>query len=128
MFRVVTRRTGRLPTLPILFSTNDYSDTVLAEWDAISQTADVVNEMGNVGNLPVRLVTTLNTYHEQPLPVEDPDETTQTWAALQDDLLSISTNREQTMVEEATHFSLLVNPNHAIIVSEAIIEFIEDIQ
>ena len=59
-------------------STNAHSDTVLAEWDAFAQSAEVVNETGNVDNLPVQLITALNTYHEQPLPVEDPDETTQT--------------------------------------------------
>ena len=109
-------------------STNAHSDTVLAEWDAFAQSAEVVNERGNVDNLPVQLITALNTYHEQPLPVEDPDETTQTWIMLQQDLLSVSPNSQQTVVEEATHFSLLVNPKHAIIVTEAIIEFVGDVR
>ncbi len=61
-----------------VFSTNAYSDTVFAEWSAFPQSAEVVNEIGDVGNLPIRLVTALNTYHEQPLPGENPDGTTQT--------------------------------------------------
>lgn len=35
--------------------------------------ADIVNETGDVDNPPVCVVTAFNTYHEQPLPVEDPD-------------------------------------------------------
>ena len=101
-------------------STNAHSETVLAEWKAFAQSAEYVNETGNAGNLPVRLITALNTYREQPLPFESPDETTQTWVMLQDDLLHTSTNREQTVVEEATHFSLLVDSTHAMTVSEVI--------
>jgi hypothetical protein len=107
-------------------STNAHNDTVLAEWDVFAQSAEYVNETGNVGNLPVRLITALHTYQEQPLPVESPDVTTQTWVVLQDNLLGISPSSEQTVVEEATHFSLLVNPNHAVFVSETIITFVEE--
>lgn len=109
-------------------STNTYSDTVLAEWDAFAQSAAYVNETGHVSNLPVRLITALNTYHEQPLPSENPDVTTQTWIVLQQDLLSVSPNSQQTVVEEATHFSLLVNANHAAFVSNTITMLIEEIR
>jgi pimeloyl-ACP methyl ester carboxylesterase len=103
-----------------LLSTNTHSDTVLAEWDAFPQSSAQVNEAGNFGDLPIRLVTALGTYLEQPLPGEDPDETTQTWIALQNDLLQLSTYNTRTVIEEGTHFSLLVNPDHAKFVSEAI--------
>ncbi len=109
-------------------STNAHSDTVLAEWKAFAQSAGYVNETGNAGNLPVRLITALNTYHEQPLPVEDPDKTTQTWVVLQQDLLRVSPNSQQTVVEEATHFSLLVNANHAALVSNTITRLLEEIR
>lgn len=109
-------------------STNAHSDTVLAEWDAFAQNAEVVNEIGNVDNLPVQLITALNTYHEQPLPSENPDETTRTWVMLQDDLLTLFTNGRQTVLEEATHFSLLVDPNHASAVSEVIRAIVEEVR
>jgi pimeloyl-ACP methyl ester carboxylesterase len=111
-----------------LFSTNAHSDTVLAEWDAFAQSAENVNETDNVGNLPVRVITALNTYHEQPLPSENPDVTTQTWVGLQNDLLSVSPNSRQTMVEDATHFSLLVNSSHAIIVIDTITMLVEEVR
>ncbi len=109
-------------------STNAHSDTVLAEWNAFAESAEIVNEIDNVANLPVQLITALNTYHEQPLPVEDPDETTQTWVILQDDLLTLFTDGRQTVLEEATHFSLLVDPNHATAVSEVIRAIVEEVR
>lgn len=109
-------------------STNAHSNTVVAEWDAFAQSAEYVNETTNVDNMPIRLLTALNTYHEQPLPGHDADETTQTWVALQNDLMRVSTNSVQMVVDEATHFSLLVHPDHALSVSEVIVNLVEEIR
>lgn len=109
-------------------STNTHSDTILAEWDAFAQSAAVVVDMNNLGNLPVRLVTALYTYQEQPLPGQDADDTTQTWIALQNDLLRLSTNSTQTVIEEATHFSLLIEPDHGLLVVGVIQELIEEVR
>ncbi len=110
-----------------LFSTNPHSMTILAEWNAFPQSVDFVREVDNPVRLPVRMVTALNTYYEQPLPGEDPAETTNTWLTLQNDLMDISIHSEQTIVEDANHFSLLVNPNHAEIVSDTIIGLLESL-
>lgn len=101
-------------------STTAHSETVTAEWDAYPQNAEDVSETGTLGALPVRLVTALGTYHEQPLPGESPDVTTQTWAALQADLLTLSTDVKQTTLHDATHFSLLMDVNQAAAVSRVI--------
>jgi pimeloyl-ACP methyl ester carboxylesterase len=111
-----------------LVSTNTHSDTILAEWNAFAHSAGVVDDMNNLGNLPVRLITALYTYREQPLPGQDAEETTQIWATLQNDLLTLSTDSTQTVIEEATHFSLLVNPNHAMSASEVILALLEEIR
>lgn len=107
-------------------STNAHSDTVLAEWNAFDQSALAVSEISDLGNLPIRLVTALDTYREQPLPGQNADETTQTWITLQGDLMRLSTESTQTVIEEATHFSLLADPNHATIVSAVIQELVAE--
>ena len=109
-------------------STNAHSDTVLAEWNAFSQSAEVVNDIGDLDHLPVRLVTALYTYREQPLPGQEADVTTQIWLTLQNDLLSLSTDSTQTVIEEATHFSLLVDPDHAVSVVAVIEELVEELR
>jgi hypothetical protein len=114
--------------LVALLSTNAYSDTVLSEWDAFPQSVEALSEMGNLGHLPVRVVTALHTYYEQSLPGQSPDETTRIWQTLQNDLLHLSTNSKQTILEEATHFSLLINPRHARFVSDIILELVKEEQ
>jgi pimeloyl-ACP methyl ester carboxylesterase len=109
-----------------LVSSNAHSDTVASEWAAFEQSAEFVNGIENGSSLPVRVITALDTYREQPLPGKDPEATTQTWIGLQDDLLNISVNSQQTVIEDATHFSLLVNPEHSQIVSAMIIDMVED--
>lgn len=110
------------------FSTNNHSDTVLAEWNAFPQSAEVVNEIGSMGDLPIRLITALNTYHEQPLPGQDAEETTRVWTALQNDLLRLSTDSTQQVIEEAAHFSLLLNADHATSVIETIEELVQELR
>lgn len=97
----------------------------MSAWNAFSQSAELVRELHTPLKLPVRLVTALNTYYEQPLPAESPVVTTETWFALQNDLWHLSLDSEETLVEDATHFSLFVNPNHAVFVSETIITLVE---
>lgn len=109
-------------------STNTHSETILAEWNAFVQNAEIVNEIDSMGNLPIRLITALNTYHEQPLPGQDADDTTQTWMSLQNDLLRLSTKSTQKVIEEATHFSLLLNADHAISVIEMVEELVQELR
>lgn len=109
-------------------STNAYSDTVLAEWQAFPQSVRIVNEAGSPGHLPVRLVTALHTYHAQPLPGQEARETTRIWLTLQNDLLSLSTDSTQRVVEAATHFSLLIHPEHAAAVAETIAALVDELR
>ncbi len=109
-------------------SSNAHSDTVLAEWDAFAQSAEIVNDMDYLEDLPVRLVTALHTYQEQPLPGQETDKTTQTWVMLQNDLMRLSADSTQTIMEEATHFSLLARPDHALSVSEVIVNLAGEIR
>jgi pimeloyl-ACP methyl ester carboxylesterase len=110
-----------------LFSSNSYSRTVSAEWSAFPQSAEFVRGINHQITLPLRFVTAVKTYYDQPLPGEDPNKSTETWLALQNDLHTISSNSEQTMVEDANHFSLLINPNHSSIVSKVVIDLLESL-
>lgn len=103
-------------------SSNAHSDTVLAEWRAFPQSAEIVNSSPSLGTLPVRTVTALRTYYEHPLPGQSADETTRIWMTLQSDLLSLSTDTAQVIIDEASHFSLLVEPAHAKSVGEVIVD------
>jgi pimeloyl-ACP methyl ester carboxylesterase len=111
-----------------LLSTNAHSSTVLAEWNAFPRGSEVASRRIDVSHLPVRLVTALHTYDERPLPGVDPAETTQTWVNLQRDMLKLSSNSVQTIVEDATHFSLLVSPDHAARVVEVIQTLIAEVR
>lgn len=111
-----------------LYAANSHSDTILAEWRAFPESARIVSEIAARGTLPVQVVTALNSYHEQPLPGQDPTMTTQIWTQLQQDQLNISTNSQHYVLEEATHFSLLANPDHAAEVMKWVAEMVERIR
>jgi pimeloyl-ACP methyl ester carboxylesterase len=103
-------------------SSDAHSDTILREWTGFRQSAAFVNASADLGDLPLRVITVLETYVEQPLPGQSAAVTTELWQTLQADLLSLSTDSEQMVLEDATHFSLLVNPDHAVLVSVVIQE------
>lgn len=110
------------------FSRSAHSQTVAAEWNAFPQSAEFVRRIETPVQIPVRLVTALNTYYEQPLPSESPELTTETWRVLQNDLLHVSADSEQVLLEEANHFSLLVYPEHAALVTATIIDLLEELR
>jgi pimeloyl-ACP methyl ester carboxylesterase len=110
------------------YSANRHSDTVLAEWRAFPENARTVTAIAPFENLPVQVITALNSYREQPLPGQDAEVTTQLWSELQADLLNISTTSQHYIIDEATHFSLLANPNHAASVTHQLTEMVDKVR
>jgi pimeloyl-ACP methyl ester carboxylesterase len=50
------------------------------------------------------------------------------WGELQDELAALSTNSVHMMVEDSTHVSLIFNPDHAQVVSQAILQVVGSVQ
>ena len=50
------------------------------------------------------------------------------WGELQDELAALSTNSAHMIVEDSTHVSLIFNPDHAQVVSQAILQVVGSVQ
>ena len=50
------------------------------------------------------------------------------WGELQDELAALSTNSVHIIVKDATHASLIFNPDHALVVNRAILQVVEAVQ
>lgn len=73
-------------------------------------------KLGNLGNLPLVVLTQGN------------DATTASWIELQNELVGLSTDSLHITVDGATHASLALHPEHAMVVSEAILKIVEAIR
>lgn len=122
---------GELPVRDALlasFATDSHSETVLREWRGYRESAAFVNAADDLGGLPLGVITALHTYVEQPLPGQESAVTTELWQTLQAELMTLSTHSQQLLMEDATHFSLLVDEEHVLRVSAFIQEFINDLR
>lgn len=81
----------------------DYYDTFAEEVRLVDESATQVAATGDVGDLPLVVVTarhSFNAYADPPLPIAESD---QVWLALQEELATLSTRSAHFISESATH-------------------------
>jgi pimeloyl-ACP methyl ester carboxylesterase len=95
-----------------------------AELRAIPATLEQVRDAGDLGDMPLVVVTAGEGPYSQFSP-ELATPATQVWLALQDDLVSLSSNSIQLTIPGATHESLVYNQGDARSTSTAILQLVE---
>jgi pimeloyl-ACP methyl ester carboxylesterase len=98
------------------WSSPEYFTSQRSELDDALKIYASEQDMGNLGSLPLFVITASET---GPYPA---------WPALQDDLAGLSTDSIHQIIEGATHSSLVFNPAYARQVSAAIIQVVEAIR
>ena len=85
-----------------------------------------------MGDWPLRVVSAGNTYYSGELVAFtgriDPRQVTAGWMILQQDLTRLSRRSSQTVVQPASHVSLLTNPRFAPYLVEAIRQQVEEVR
>lgn len=99
-----------------LWSTPEYFESQMAEVVAGPSIFGAGQKLGNLGSLPLVVLTQGNA------------NTTPEWIVLQNELAALSTDSVHLTVDGATHASLAFNPDHAHIVSQAILQLVHAVQ
>jgi hypothetical protein len=101
-------------TAAAFFAAADQHTTMVAELAAWERTTAQARAAGSLGNKPLFILTA--------------GDNSPGWHALQADLITLSANSRQLVVEGATHQSLLKNQQAAQMTSAAILEVVEGVR
>lgn len=96
---------------------------IAAELRAIPATTEQVRAAGDLGDIPLLVLTAGDAYSQLSPELAAPAK--QAWVALQDDLVTLSSNTVHVTITEATHESLVYKQGDAQSTSAAILQIIE---
>jgi pimeloyl-ACP methyl ester carboxylesterase len=129
LFRLV----GNEPPLPepqrsyaqAFFASNALWDALLAEAQALALTDAEVEATGSLGDRPLSIVAATNGWVNPSAPA---DESRHIYNAMQQELLTLSTNSVYQEVEGASHASLVMEQAHATQTADAIVAVVEAVR
>lgn len=103
----------------------DYYDTFAEEVRLVDESATQVAATGDLGNLPLVVVTARHSFHayaDTPMPIAESD---QVWLTLQEELATLSTRSVHHISESATHNITYDEPTLVIQAIQEVLEMIE---
>ncbi|MCC6455838.1 MAG: alpha/beta hydrolase [Caldilineaceae bacterium] len=129
----IFRLIGIDPSLPepqnsyaqAFYASNAFWDSLRADAQTLSLSDAEVETTGSLGDRPLMIVSATNGWVDPNGPA---DESRRIFNAMQEELLPLSTNSRQVLVEGASHASLVMEQAHAAQTADAIVQVVEAVR